>query len=91
MQVDLYLCLCVKCNYKWIKLNLIKEKVENSLKFIGKVKYFLNRTLLAQVLSTTINKWDLMKLRNSVRQRTWLFGQNSGVQRFLPATHNIEC
>jgi hypothetical protein len=38
--------------------------VGNSLDLIGTGKDFLNRTPLAQALRSTINKWDLMKLRS---------------------------
>ena len=43
-------------------MNLIEEKVGNSFELVGTGKDFLNRTLLA--LRMTINKWDLMKLKN---------------------------
>ena len=56
---------------KWIKdfiikpdiLNLIEEKVGNSIKLRGTGE-FINRTLLAQALRSTINKWDLMKQKS---------------------------
>lgn len=35
-------------------LNLIKDEVE----------FFLNRTVIAQALIPTINKWDLTKLKS---------------------------
>jgi hypothetical protein len=44
-------------------LSLIEEKVENSLKLIGKWEKFLNRTTMAQALSSTNDKWHLMKLK----------------------------
>jgi hypothetical protein len=51
-------------NSKWIKslnitpdtLILIEGIIENGLEFIGTGKEFLNRTLLAHTLRTTINK-----------------------------------
>jgi hypothetical protein len=63
MHIDLYLPSCTKFNPKWIKdlnikpdtLNLIEEKLENSLKCIGTGDNFLNRTPMAQVLR--INNW----------------------------------
>ena len=78
MQMDPYLSPCLKLNFKWIKalnikpdnLNMIEEKVGNSLEYIGTGDNFLNRTPIAQALRSTINKWDLMKLKTSVRQRT---------------------
>lgn len=58
-------------NSKWIKYlnigpnkpDIIEEKVGNSLEPVGTGNYFLNRTLLAQTLKSTIKKWDLMKLK----------------------------
>jgi hypothetical protein len=51
-------------NSKWIlglninpdTLTLIKKKVQNSLELTGTGKDFLTRTLIAQVLSSTVNK-----------------------------------
>jgi hypothetical protein len=59
MQITLH-----KFNSKWIKdfnikpdaLKLIEEKVRNSLELVSIEKDFLNRTLLAQALRSTINK-----------------------------------
>jgi hypothetical protein len=45
-------------------LNLIEEKVENTLKHIGTGDYFLNRTPPSRALRSTINKWDLMTLKS---------------------------
>ena len=72
------LITCTKLNSKWTKdlnikpdisdrkekKNLIEEKMRNSLELIGTGKDFLNRTPLAQALRSTINKWDLMKLKS---------------------------
>jgi hypothetical protein len=41
-------------------LNLIEEKVRNSLAHVGKGDKFLNRTLITQTLRATINKWNFM-------------------------------
>jgi hypothetical protein len=51
MQIDPYLSVCTKPKSKWIKalnikqgtLNIIKEKVVNSLELIGTGDKFLNR------------------------------------------------
>jgi hypothetical protein len=72
MQIDTYLSTCTKLMSKWVKnlnrkpdiLNLIEEKVGNSFESIGAGENFLNRTPTAQALRTTIDKWDLMKLKN---------------------------
>ena len=44
-----------RLHHKTDTLNLIEEKVGNSLEFIGIGKDFLNRTPLAQTLRSTIN------------------------------------
>ena len=45
------------------KLNLLEDKVGNTLELIGTGDHFLNITLVAQTLRSTIDKWDLLKLR----------------------------
>jgi hypothetical protein len=40
--------------------HLIEQKMANSLECIGIGDHFLNRTLVAQALRSTINKWNLM-------------------------------
>ena len=72
MQIDPYLYPCTKVKSKCIKdlninhftLNLIEEKVGNSLECIGTGDYFLNINLVAQILRATINKWGILKLRS---------------------------
>jgi hypothetical protein len=52
MQIELFLSLCTKLKFKWIKdfnikpdtLNQIEKKVGNSLELIGTGDNFLNRT-----------------------------------------------
>jgi hypothetical protein len=71
MQIDPFLTPCTKLTSKWIKdlnikpntLNLIEQKVGNSLELTGRGDNFLNRTPMAQALRSTIDKWDLMKLK----------------------------
>jgi hypothetical protein len=71
MQIDPYLSPSTNLKSKWIKgfnikpdtLNAIDEKWGNSLKCIGTGENFLNRTPMAQVLRSRVNKWDLMKLK----------------------------
>jgi hypothetical protein len=61
-----------KLKSKWIKdlnikadtLNLIEEKVGNSLECIDTGEIFLNRSLIAPTLKSTIDKWDLLKLKS---------------------------
>ena len=60
-----------KTHSKWMKdlkvqpdiLNLIEQKLENSLELIGTRDNFLNRAPMAQTLRATIPKWDFMKLK----------------------------
>ncbi|KAM7323155.1 hypothetical protein ACRRTK_017261 [Alexandromys fortis] len=45
-------------------LNLIEEKVGNTLERIGTGNHFINITPAAQALRETINKWDFLKLKS---------------------------
>jgi hypothetical protein len=79
MKIDPFLSPFTKLKSKWVKdlhikpdkhikldeLNLMEEKVGNSLELIGTGGNFLNRTTMAQVLTSTLDKWDLMKLKSS--------------------------
>jgi hypothetical protein len=61
MQIDLYLFLCTKLKFKWIKylhniLFLIKEKMGKSLEYLGTGENFLNRTPMAYALRATIHQ-----------------------------------
>jgi hypothetical protein len=69
IQIEPYLSPYTKLKSKLIKdidvkadvLNLIEQKVWNSLELFGTGDNFLNRTPVAQALRSTINKQDLMK------------------------------
>ena len=50
-------------------MNLIEEKVGNSLEHIGTGDPFLNITPVAQTLRQTVNKWDLLKLRDFYKSK----------------------
>jgi hypothetical protein len=50
-------------------LNLIKQKMGNSLELVNTGDNFSNRTPMAQALRSGINKWDLMKLKNFCKSR----------------------
>jgi hypothetical protein len=62
MKIDPSSLLCIKLWSNWIKdlnikldtLNLIEEKVRDTLEYIGTGDNFLNRTPMAQALQTTI-------------------------------------
>ena len=87
MQIGSYLSPSTKFKSKWIKdlnvkpdtLNLIEQKVGSSLELIGTGDNFLNRTPIAQALRSTINKWDLMKLK-SCKAKDTVIGQNVSLQ-----------
>ena len=72
MKMDPYLLPCTKLKSKWIKnlsikpdtLNLIEEKVGKSLEIVGTGGNSVNRTPMAQALRSTIDQWDLMKLKS---------------------------
>ena len=63
MKIDPYLSPCTKLNSKWIKdlniklniLNLIEEKVGNTLECIGTGDKFLNRISMASALRSTVD------------------------------------
>ena len=77
IQIDSYFSPYTKLESKWIKdlnirpdtLNLIGEKVTNSLECIGTGDIFLNRTWIVQVLKSTIDKWDPMKLKSFCKSK----------------------
>ena len=83
IQIDPYLSSCTKLKYKWIKdlninpvtLNLVEGRVGSSLKYMDREDHFLKITPVAQTLRTTINRWNLLKLR-----RTQSLRQNGSLQ-----------
>jgi hypothetical protein len=72
MQIDPSLSPCTKVKSKCIKelnikpetLKLIEEKVGKSLEDMGTGEKFLNRTAMACVVRSRIDKWDLIKLQS---------------------------
>ena len=72
MHIDLFLSPCAKLKSKWIKdlhikpntLKLIEKKVGKSLEHMGTGEIFLNRTPIAYVLRSRIDKQDLIKLQS---------------------------
>jgi hypothetical protein len=73
MQIYIkYISPWTKLKSKWIKdlqikpdkVNLIEEKVGKGLKGISIREIFLNRTTMAQALRSTIDKWNVMKLKS---------------------------
>jgi len=101
MHIDLCLPPCTKLKSKWIKdfpikpdtLKLKEAKVGKHLEHMGTGENFLNKTPMAYALRSRIDKWDLIKLKASVRQRTLWLGQNDSQQigkRSLPILQLIE-
>ena len=95
MRIDPLLSPCTKVKSKWTKelhikpetLKLIEEKVGKSLKDMGTGKKFLNRSAMACAVRSRIDKWDLMKLKASARQKTLSIRQKGHQQigkRSLP-------
>ena len=72
MRIDPFLSPCTKVKYKWIKelhikpeiVEIIEEKVGESLENMGTGEKFLNRTAMACAVRSRIDKWDLMKLQS---------------------------
>jgi hypothetical protein len=50
-------------------LDIIDEKVGKSLKNIGIGEIFLKRTPGAQILRSTIDKWDIIKLQSFCKSK----------------------
>jgi hypothetical protein len=72
MQIDPFLSPCTKLMSKYIKdlhikpdtLNLIKNKVGESLEHMGTGENFLNRIPMAYALRSRIRKCNLIKLQS---------------------------
>jgi hypothetical protein len=72
MQIEQFLSSFTKLKSKWIKdlhikpdmLNLIEENVGKNPKHMGTGEIFLNKMPMTQALRSTIDKWDLMKLKS---------------------------
>jgi hypothetical protein len=85
MKIDSYLSPYTKLKFKWIKdlniksdtLDLIEERVENSLKplILGTGNNFLNR---AHALRSTIDKWHIMTLKKLLYGKRKLSIQQNG-------------
>ena len=78
LQIDPYLSPCTKLKSKWFKnlnrkrdtLNLIEERLENTLEHISTGDNFLNRTPKSQAIRSIIIKLDLLKLNSYVWSST---------------------
>ena len=75
MHIESYLTPCTKINSEWVKdysirsdkLDMIEEKVGNSLELIG-TEDFLNKTL-QQMLRPLINKMELLKTKDLLQDK----------------------
>ena len=80
MKIDSFLSPCTKLKSKWMKdlninpttLNLIEEKVGSRLQHMDTGDHVLYITPVAQTIRATMNKWDLLKLRNFFKAKTQL-------------------
>ena len=70
---------------QWKTLNLIEEKVGESLEHVSTGETFLNRTPMACALRSTVDKWDLIKLQSNRTKQQPQIGKRS-----LPTLHPIE-
>jgi hypothetical protein len=69
---------CAKLKSKWIKdlhikpdmLNLIEEKVGESLKHTGTEENFMNRTPVPHAIRLAIDRWDQMKQKSFCKAMT---------------------
>jgi hypothetical protein len=59
---------------KLYALKLVEEKVGKSLEYMGTGEMFLNRKPMAYTIRSRIDKWDLIKLQITIRQRTLSIG-----------------
>jgi hypothetical protein len=72
MQIYPLLSPCTVFKFKWVKelhikpdtLNLIKEKVGETLEHMGTGEKFLNRAPIAYSLRSRTDKWDHIKLQS---------------------------
>ena len=89
MRIDPFLSHCTKVKSKWIKelhinpetVKLIEEKVGKSLEDIGTGGKFLNRTAMAYVIRSRIDKWDHIKLQSFCRAKDTVTIRQKGHQQ----------
>ena len=81
-QVGLYLSSCTKLKCRWIRdinikqdaWNLTEEKLVKSIEHVGIGETFQNRTPIEQAGRSTVNKWDLMKLKSFCKAKDTING-----------------
>jgi hypothetical protein len=100
MLTDLFLSPYTMLRSKYIKklhiksgmLNLIEERVAKTLKYLRTGEIFLNRLPMACAVRSTINNWDLIKLKSFCKAKNTV-NKNGNTQigkRCLPNLHPIE-
>lgn len=83
-----YYSLCTKfnSNIQLSTLNLTEEEVCISVEHSGPGKDLMDRTLIVQVLRSTINKWDHIKPQSFCKAKKFYFQRNKGVLSFTLLT-----
>ena len=111
MQINPFLSPCTKLKSKQVKdlhinpytLKLIEKKLGKGLEHIGTGKNFLNRSPIAYVLRSRMDKWDLIKLQSSCKakdtlnrtkqqQTNWekIFVRNSNAHRYMGLFQHLQ-
>ena len=97
-RLDLFLTPYTKINSRWIKdlnvkrgtLKTLKDNLGNTIQDIKVGKDFMTKTPKALATKAKIDKWDLIKLHSSARQKKqsldWMSNQHNG-KKFFQFTH----
>ena len=78
MKLDYCLTLYTKVNLQWIKdlnashetIKLLEDNTGKNLPNINISNFFLNTSPQARETKSKMNKWDYIKLKTSIQQRT---------------------
>ena len=82
MKLDYCLTPYTKINLKWIKdLNVSHETIGKHLLNISMSNFFLNTSPQARETKAKMNKWDYIKLKASVQQRTLSIEQKASYNK----------
>jgi hypothetical protein len=79
LKLDPFISPYTNINSNWVKylttspksVNLVQERVGNTLELIVIGKNFLNGTPGAQQQRDSTDKWDFIKLKSSAQQKEW--------------------